>query len=145
MKKNTFFNLMLYVLPLLVVYIALDPSGVLVFDGVNTTHYSWFQLVESSSVGWCAPVSGLLTYVLFALAVIYGLAKKKWCLKGIRNVAFLAGCIAAAPNMVRADIMVVPNVFGAILLLADAAIAFTMLKNSAAEENSKPVGKRLKK
>ena len=144
MKKSSVLNILLYVLPLLVVYIALNPSGVLVFDGVNTTYCSWFQLVEGSVVGWCAPVSGLLCYVLFALAVIYGLTKKTWCLKGIRNVAFLAGCIAVVPNLVTADIMGVPNAFGAIILLVNAAIAFTMLKKTAVEE-SKPLTKRLKK
>lgn len=145
MKKKAILTRLMYVLPLLVVFVALSPSGVTVFDGENTVSYTWFQPVTNSSVGWCATVSGLLNYVLFALAVVYGLTKKTWCVRGIRNVAFVAGCIAAAPNLVRADIMVLPNVFGALLLLADAAVAFTILKDPLAEETARLPGKQLKK
>ena len=101
MKKNAFLNVLLFTLPLLVVFVASSASGLLVYDGENTTQSTWFYLVETSPVGWCAALAGLLNYVLFALAVIRGFVKKSWCVKGIRNIACIAGSLVVIPNMFR--------------------------------------------
>ena len=145
MKKNVITKLLLYVLPLLVIVIAVDPASVLVYDGVTTTYYSWMQPVSGTMTGWCAPVAVLLNYVLFALAVIQGLTKKQWCVKAIRNVAAAAGCIAVLPNLVRTGTLIIPNVFGGILLLADAVAAHLLLKNPVDEKSAKKAGKRLER
>lgn len=143
MKKNAFLNVLLFVLPLLVVFVASSASGLLVYDGENTTQSTWFYLVETSPVGWCAALAGLLNYVLFALAVIQKFVKKSWCVKGIRNIACIAGSLVVLPNMVSADVMVLPNVFGALFLFADAIAAHFVLKSHTEKKDKNPNGKRL--
>lgn len=145
MKKEKFLTVLFFVLPLLVVLIASAPAGVMVFDGENTAYYSWLQPVSKSSVGWCAPVAALMNYGLFALALVYGLKKKEWCITWIRNVAAIAGCIAVLPNLVRADVMVIPNVFGAIVLFADAIAAHILMKTNDNSQKTAPSGKTLER
>ena len=145
MDKRKILKILLFVLPLLVVLIASAPAGVMVFDGENAAYYSWMQPVSKSAVGWCAPVAALLNYGLFALAVIYGLKKKQWCVHWIRNIAFVAGCIAVLPNLVRADVMVIPNVFGAIALFADAIAAYLLLKADDNDQKKTHSGRKLER
>ena len=106
------------------------------FDGEEVTYYPWIQPLSESAVGWCAPVAALMNYVLFALAVVYGLKKKEWSVKGIRNIALIAGTLAVLPNLIRSDVMVVPNVFGAITLFADALVAHILVKDLAKGEKT---------
>ena len=47
------------------------------------------------------------------------------------------------PNMVSADVMVLPNVFGAIFLFADAIAAHFVLKSRTEKKDKNPNGKRL--
>ena len=145
MDKRKFLAVTLFVMPLLVVLIANGPAGVMVFDGETTTYYSWMQPVSESNVGWCAPVAVLLNYAVFALAVVYGLKKQEWCVKGIRNIAALAGFLAVLPNLIRSDVMVIPNVFGGILLFADAVAAELLLKEIAASQKKVKAPKKLKR
>ena len=123
MNKRKILVALIFVLPLLVISVANGPTGVLVFDGETAVYHPWLHLVTESGVGWCAPLAALLNYAVFALAVVYGLKKKEWSLKSIRNIAAVAGFLAVLPNMIQADVMVLPNIFGAIALLADAVAA----------------------
>ena len=134
MDKRKILVILLFVLPLLVVLIANGAKGVMMFDGEEVTYYPWIQPLSESAVGWCAPVAALMNYVLFALAVVYGLKKKEWSVKGIRNIALIAGTLAVLPNLIRSDVMVVPNVFGAITLFADALVAHILVKDLAKGE-----------
>ena len=144
MNKRKFLVALLVVLPLLVIMVANGPAGVLVFDGETTANYPWLHLVTESGVGWCAPLAALLNYAVFALAVIYGLKKKAWCARYIRNIAAFAGFLAVLPNMIRADVMVIPNVFGAIALFADAVAAELLLRETDARNTYKGDPERLK-
>ena len=141
MNKRKILVILLFVLPLLVILIANGAKGVMMFDGTAVTYYPWIQPLSESGVGWCAPVAALLNYVLFVLAVIYGLKKKEWCVKGIRTIAIIAGTLAVLPNLIRSDVMVVPNVFGAITLFADALAAQILLKDLAKGEKTESPGK----
>ena len=136
MDKRKILVILLFVLPLLVVLIANGAKGVMMFDGEEVTYYPWIQPLSESTVGWCAPVAALMNYVLFALAVVYGLKKKEWSVKGIRNIALIAGTLAVLPNLIRSDVMVVPNVFGAITLFADALVAHILVKDLAKGEKA---------
>jgi hypothetical protein len=136
MDKRKILVILLFVLPLLVVLIANGAKGVMMFDGEEVTYYPWIQPLSESAVGWCAPVAALMNYVLFALAVVYGLKKKEWSVKGIRNIALIAGTLAVLPNLIRSDVMVVPNVFGAITLFADALVAHILGKDLAKGEKT---------
>ena len=145
MKKIQITKMLLFILPLLVVAIAVSPSSVLVYDGQTTEYYSWMQPVSGTVTGWCAPVAALLNYVLFALAVVYGFMKKQWAIKVIRNVAAVAGCIAVLPNLIRTGTLVVPSVFGGVFLLVDAVVAHLLLKNPVEAKADKKAGKRLER
>ena len=140
-KKRKILVGLFFVLPLLVILIANGSRGVMVFDGEAISYYTWIQPLSESKVGWCAPVAALLNYAAFALAVIYSLKKKAWCIKGIRGLAVVAGTLAVLPNLVRADVMVVPNVFGAIVLFADAIAAHMLLKEIAGGPKEKQSSK----
>ena len=140
MKKTKVSNFVLLVLPLMMVLVAANPAGVTVFDGETTRTMSWMQTVPDSVWGWCAPVAALANYVSFALAVIFCLTKKNWCLKSIFALSFAASCIAALPIVIQAEIKIVPSVFGTMLLGAQCLVAYRMAKTPAAE---KPKGERL--
>jgi hypothetical protein len=79
---------------------------------------------------------GLVIALGLVLAVVYGLKKKEWSVKGIRNIALIAGTLAVLPNLIRSDVMVVPNVFGAITLFADALVAHILVKDLAKGEKT---------
>ena len=143
MKKTTLLIAALLILPLLVVMVAVGPSGVTVFDGETTRMISWFQMVPESNWGWCAPVAGLMNYVLFVLAVVYALKKKVWCIKGIRGISFAALCLAALPIVIQTEIKIIPNVLGLIFLTAEFFVAQMILKKQDAVKETKPKGKRL--
>ncbi len=141
MKKTTLLIAALLILPLLMVAVASGPAGVMVFDGENIAYYSWHQVVEKSTLGWCAPMAVVMNYVVFVLAMVYVLKKKSWCLTGIFYIAFAAGCVAVLPIVVQSDIKVVPNVAGVILLMAESLVAKVMMRKKP-EEPAKN-GKRL--
>ncbi len=146
MKNLKAYIAVLLVLPLLMVLVAANPSGVTVFDGETTRYLSWFQTVPESIWGWCAPVAGLLNYLLFGLAVIYGLNKKSWCLQAIMGIAFVASCVAALPVVAQSDIKIVPNVMGILLLVAESFVAYAVKKEQdKAVQAAKPKGKSLKR
>ena len=145
MKKRSILMILLIALPLLVVFIASGPDGVTVFDGENTAYYSWMQPVSNSSVGWCAPVAALLNYAVFAVTVFFVLKKKTGCLKVIRNMAAVAGCLAVVPNLFPGDVMILPNVFGGIALFADAVTAELLRKTEGEEQKNVAQGKRLER
>ena len=137
MKKKTILNAALLLIPLMVVGIAVSPNSVTVVSDGETLYTTFATAVEGSVVGWCAPVVLLLTYALFALAVVYGMSKKPLWLKAIQNVALAATCLAAVPPLVQGDVFVVPNVFAAILLAALWAVVYFERKNGSAGEPQK--------
>lgn len=143
MKKMNWTTLALAVLPLMMVFVASDPSGVTVFDGTTTTTMSWYQTVPESPLGWCAPMAGLLNYVLFGAAVLYAVSKKRWCLQTIFGVALAAVCIVVLPVVAQPEIKIVPNVMGSILLAAECVVAYFVLKKPEDTKEKKKNGKRL--
>jgi hypothetical protein len=145
MKKPAWTNVVLLALPLLMVLVTSNPSGVTVFDGETTAYCSWLQPVASATFGWCVPAAALLNYVLFGLAVLYAVTKKSWCLSGIYGIAFGAVCIAALPIVAQSGVKVVPSVAGLLLLTAQWLTASVLRKKAAAEEKEVPKGKRLER
>ena len=145
MKKMNVTTMALLALPLMMVFVASNPSGVMVFDGTNVTMLSWFQMVPEAAFGWCAPAAGLLNYVIFGMAGIYAVLKKDWCLKGIFGIALAAVCIAVLPIVARPEIKIVPSVLGAILLSVESGVAYAAMKKAEPAKEEKKNGKRLKK
>ena len=143
MKNNKRMYIAMLLLPLMVVGIGAMPTSVVVVskDAVYTT--SFMEAINGSSVGWCAPVTMLLNYCLFGMVVIYGFVKKDFWLKGIFGISFLAMCLAVLPNLVQADLRIVPNVVVALLLGAQCIAARVMRKAPAGK--AEPTGNRLGK
>ena len=142
MKKQTIQKILLLVMPLLVVLIASNPTGVMIFDGETVSYATWLETVPESNLGWCAPVAALLNYLLFGLAVVYALSAKKFCLKGIFLIALAAVCTAVLPIVVQSDLKIVPNAFGSICLGIQ-AIAARVILNGNADWNGKQSAEKL--
>jgi len=143
--KKLKFDYLLALLPLAMVMLASGPSGVTVFDGTNTADFSWLQVVQNSTVGWCAPMAVVMNYVVFALAVVYLVKKKAWCLTGIFYLAFAAACVAVLPIVIQSDIKVIPNVMGAILLMTESLAAKLVMKKQPEEKAKNNKGRRLER
>ena len=145
MKKQTVLNLVLLALPLAVVAIAISPNSVTVIRGLDApTHTTFAEAVSGSIVGWCPPVTLLLTYAMFGMAVLRMVTKKPLWTKLIRGASFVATCLAACPIMVPSQVRVIPNVFAAIVLLVLWAISSYMVADQAKQkEEAAPKGRRL--
>lgn len=143
MKKETALLIALLLLPLLAVGIAVSPASVTVIQDQTLTTMSFAQTVDGSAFGWCAPVALLMTYGIFASAVIYALTKKPFWLKAIRAVSFLAMFLAVLPIIVQDEIRIIPNVMVGIALGAQWAAAHFAIKKSGKQEEKKPAGNRL--
>ena len=145
MKKQTILKILLLIMPLLVVLVASSPAGVTVFDGKTVTYTTWMQAVPESTLGWCAPVAALMNYVLFALAVVYVLFGKEFCVNGIFILSLIAVCVAVLPIVLQSDPKIIPNAFGAIFLGIQCIAARVAQKDIAAANKVPGEGIRLKR
>lgn len=143
MNKTKALRIALILLPLLVVGIAVSPTAVTVIDGETLYTTSFMDPVEGSNGGWCAPVAALLNYGIFALAVLYCVTGKEFCLKGIFGVAFAAMFLAALPIVMEGTPKVIPNVLAAILFGVQCLLARVLQKTPAVQPASR--GERLNK
>lgn len=143
MKRSTILKIAFLALPLAVVAIAIRPGSVTVIQGTEVRYTNFMEAVVGSSVGWCAPVALILTYVIFGMAVFYLLTKKEVLLKLVRAAAFLAACLSGCPVLVKGSVWVNPNVFVAILMMALWGLSYYMLSVAKKGEATKPQGRRL--
>lgn len=144
MKKNKTMYIALLLIPMIVVGIAVSPNSVVISDGENAYTTSFAVIIEDSNVGWCAPVAVILDYFVFAMAVIFGLHKKDFWLKGILGLSFTAMILTVTPVLAKGDLLIVPNVFVAILLGAECIGAYLLLHRPAEDKQDKKQGERLK-
>lgn len=144
MKKNTILNLLVLALPLAVVAIAISPNSVTVIRGMEAPAYTTFaEAITGSIVGWCPPVTLLMTYALFGMAVLHMVIKKPLWMKLIRGASFVAACLAACPIMVPSEVRVIPNVFAGILLLVLWGVACFATSEKEQQKDEAPKGQRL--
>lgn len=143
MKNQTATKIATLLLPLIVVYVAISPNSVTVIQDQQILYTTFAEAVSGSAVGWCAPVALLLTYALFGMAVIQLFAKKQAWLRWIRNLSFVAACLAACPILIQGQVTVIPNVLAAILLMVLWGVSYYALWSSRKENNSQPEGQRL--
>ena len=141
MKKSVMTKLVLLLLPIMAVVLATTGNSVKVYDIAAETvqSYSYFSLLPVENMQMLTPLAAMLTVASLVLAVIYMIAEKRWCVQGIRYTAGLATCAAACPNLIRGDVLVMPNVLLPILMAVELLIANAVKK--APEE--KPTGERL--
>ncbi|MBR6594999.1 MAG: hypothetical protein IKK72_00240 [Oscillospiraceae bacterium] len=141
MKKNVMVKLVLLLLPVMAVVLATTGNSVKVFDITTETvqSYSYFTALPVENMQMLTPLAAMLAVVTLVLAVIYMIAEKRWCVQGIRYTAALSTCAAAAPNLIRRDVLVMPNVLLPILM----AVVFVVANIVRKKPEEKPTGERL--
>lgn len=141
MKKNVLMKVFLILLPAMAVLLATTEDSVKVFDTAAGTveTYSYFDLLPVSNLQMITVLAAMLAMAALVLALIYVFAQKQGCLKGVFISACASTCVAAAPNLLRQDVMVMPNVLLPILMLVLAFLAHVAGK----QPEEKPVGPRL--
>lgn len=143
MKQQTMKKIALLVLPLAACTIAATPGSVMVIREGSAQAVSYMQIVQESSLGWCAPMAAILNYIIFATAVLYGLVKKDGFLKTILGCSFVSMSLAVLPVVFKTEPMIIPNVFFALVQLAECILAYFMLRDSKHEKLAQPQGPRL--
>ena len=141
MKKTVMTKLVLLLLPLAALALAITGNSVKIYDTAAKTvqNYSYFSLLPVENMQMLTPLAAMLAVVTLVLAVIYMIAEKRWCVQGIRYTAALSTCAAAAPNLIRGDILVMPNVLLPILM----AVVFVVANLVRKKPEEKPTGERL--
>ena len=146
MKKQTMILVAMILIPLIAVAIAISPDSVMVFENQTMTTISFAEPYEGANFGWCAPVALIMIYALFATVVIYALTKKQNILKIVRGIGFVGMSLVALPILAQGEVLIVPNVFVGMLLIAHWLISHFTLKNvnMNTKKEEEPKGKRLK-
>ena len=141
MKKNTITKLVLLLLPLLAVVLATTGNSVKVFDTTTETvrNYSYFTALPVENMQMLTPLAAILAVASLALAVIYMITEKRWCVQSICYTAALSTCAAAAPNLLHNNVIVMPNVLLPILM----AVLFVMANILRKKPEEKAEGERL--
>ncbi len=141
MKKKLLMKVFLPLLPAMAVLLATTGDSVAVYDipAGTVRVYSYFSILPVANLQMITPLAAMLAVAALIMALVYVFAHKQWCIRGVFYTACASTCAAAYPNLVRGDIMVVPNVVFPILM---AALCF--LANTARKQPSeKPAGARL--
>ena len=144
MKKLDWKKIMLVLLPVLSVGLATTMDSVMVFDAAagTTLYYSYFALIPDIDFAILMPLAGILSALAGILAGIMLVKKNHKLLKGIVVCTFCAASCAAAPILLKGDVVVFPNVGLPIFMMLDCLVSYTMMKNPQPEEE--PKKKRLK-
>ena len=142
MKKKSLMKVFLALLPAMAVLLATTKDSVKVFDTTAGTveNYSYFDLLPVENMQMLLPLAALLAVAAFVLAVFHIVRGKKWSASGVMYTACVSTCAAAVPNMLRREVMVMPNVLLPLLMAAAAVLAYIVRKNP----EEKPAGERLK-
>ena len=146
MKKLKLTNILLLVLPLLVVRVVTNDESLAVYNCGMVQYMSWMDMIPELPWSWCAPMAALMNYVIFALAVLWCLLKKDWCIKGIFGLSFTAATIAVLPLLVQSTVKIVPYVAGSLTLMVNCFVAYLVIKKLPEEKkNEQYAGQRLEK
>lgn len=141
MKKKVLMKIFLVLLPAMAVLLATTGDSVKVYDILAGTiqSYSYFDLLPVPNMQIITVLAALLAVAALVLALIYVIAAKQWCVKGVFYTACASTCVAVLPNLLRQDIMVVPNVLLPILMVVLCFLAHAAGKR----KEEKPTGPRL--
>ena len=144
MNKTKVKKILLTVLPLAAVGVGITPGSVKVSAGETMQNLTFLDPVEGPIQGLAAPTAAILSYVLFALVVIWLFRKKKGLLGAIAVVALASSCFAVAPLLFRSpEMLILPSVLHPVLMLAEALLAYSMVLKPDVEAPA-DTGRRLK-
>lgn len=141
MKKKVLMKVFLVLLPAMAVLLATTGDSVKVFDipaGTVQT-YSYFSLLPVSNMQMVTPLAAMLALAALVLALGYVITGKPWCIRGVFYTACASTCIAVFPNLLRQDVMVMPNVLLPILM----AVLAVLANLAGKKPGQKPAGERL--
>lgn len=140
MKKAMLLKIFLILLPAMAVLLATTGDSVIVFDTAakTTESYSYFSLIPQGTLKVCTPLAALLAVAATVLAVAFVVTGKRLCLGGVIGTGFASAVAATAPILMQGDVVVVPNAFFPILVLADCVLAYYMMKKTAEKTQEKP-------
>jgi len=140
-KKKVLMKVFLVLLPAMAVLLATTRDSVKVYDvSAGTVEaYSYFSVLPVQNMSMITVLAAMLAVVALVLALAFVITNKPGCLKGVFYTACASTCAAAAPNLLRQAVMVVPNVMLPILMAVLGFLAYTAGKSKEAT----PVGPRL--
>lgn len=141
MKKKVLMKVFLPLLPAMAVLLATTGDSVKVYDipAGTVQSYSYFDLLPVANMQMITPLAAILAVAALVMALIYIIAGKRWCVRGVFYTACASTCAAAAPNLLRQDVMVVPNVMLPILM----AVLCFLAHAAGKQPEEKPAGQRL--
>ena len=125
MKKKVLMKVFLVLLPAMAVLLATTGDSVKVYDipAGTVQNYSYFDILPVQNMQMITPLAAMLAVVALVLALCYIIAGKSWCIRGVLYTACASTCVAVFPNLLRQDVMVMPNVLLPILMAILAVLA----------------------
>lgn len=145
MNKQLMRKIFLVLLPVLAVGLATTEDSVVVYGPeVGTMYGSYFDLLPAGSFPIITPLAAILGLTSGILAAIYAAFEKEWSLKGCMWTAFFGSVAAVVPILIREETLIVPNVFYPILLVAEAILAYVMIKKPI-KKTEVATGRRLER
>ena len=145
MKKSGILFYLLVAIPVLAVVLAAAGDSVMVFDTVTkeTQYYSYFDILPVAKLAMLTPLSALLAAASGISAAVYMAKKKEGAMKATGYLALAAACIAVIPNILREQVMVIPNVGLPLLLFAEYVLTCYLGKQKWQEEKKNKQQERL--
>lgn len=141
MKKKVLMKVFLALLPAMAVLLATTGDSVKVYDlSAGTVQTcSYFSILPVAELKMVTPLAAMLAVVALVLALVYVIAGKQWCIQGVFYTACASTCVAAIPNVIRGDVMVLPNVMFPVLM----AVLCVLSNLARKKPEEKPTGVRL--
>ena len=139
MNKKVLLLTLLVVLPVLAVVLATTGDSVMLFDTVTreTQYFAYFDILPVAKLSMITVLAGLLAAACGIAAAVYMAKKKKSALKAAGYLALAAAALAAIPNVMRDQVLVIPNVLFPILLLLEYAVTYYLGKEKPEEKEKK--------
>ena len=130
MKKRVVLQSLVLVFPILAVGLATTADSVMLFDTLSkqTQYFSYFDILPVENLAMVTPVAGLLAAASGIAAAVYLAKKQDGALKAAGYLALGSACLAAIPNVLRNQVLVIPNVGFPLLMLAEYVVSYYMGK-----------------
>lgn len=138
MKKQTRWSILLLVLIVAAVAIEIYPGSVIVWDAEQVQKYPYLYANPDVAAGICPALAALVSYITFALAIVYLISKKPGWVKAVGITAFLAALLAVIPIFLSgSERRMLPNVGVPLAMCGVCLIARYLAKQPAAEKTEK--------
>ena len=139
MKKSVILLYLLIAFPVLAVLLATTRDSVMVFDTVTkeTQYLSYFDVLPVAKLAMITPVSALLAAASGITAAVYMAKKKEKALKAVGYLALASACFAAIPNVLREQVLVIPNVGLPLLMFGEYVLSYYLGKHKGQEKEKK--------